>query len=52
VTAWNVLLGVALVIWAFGWTGGKELVGGSYTDAKTKVAEQKAERAAKKQAKS
>jgi uncharacterized membrane protein YbhN (UPF0104 family) len=52
VTAWNVLLGVALVVWAFGWTGGKELVGGSYTDAKTKVAEQKAERAAKKQAKS
>jgi uncharacterized membrane protein YbhN (UPF0104 family) len=51
VTAWNVLLGVALVVWAFGWTGGKQLVGGSYTDAKTKVAEQKAERAAKKQAK-
>jgi uncharacterized membrane protein YbhN (UPF0104 family) len=52
VTAWNVLFGIALVVWAFGWTGGKELVGGSYADAKTKVAEQKAERAAKKQAKS
>ena len=52
VTAWNVLFGIAIVVWAFGWTGGKELVGGSYTDAKTKVSEQKAERAAKKRAQS
>ena len=34
VTAWNVLFGVALVVWAFGWSGGKELVGQSYADAK------------------
>jgi uncharacterized membrane protein YbhN (UPF0104 family) len=49
VTAWNVLFAVVVVVWAFGWSGGKELVGSSYEDAKVKVAEQKAQRAAKKQ---
>ena len=33
-----------LVVWAFGWTGGKVLVKGSYDEAKVKVAEQKAQR--------
>jgi uncharacterized membrane protein YbhN (UPF0104 family) len=51
VTAWNVVFAVAVVVWAFGWSGGKELVGTSYEDAKVKVAEQKAQRAAKKQEK-
>jgi uncharacterized membrane protein YbhN (UPF0104 family) len=51
VTAWNVGFAVAMVIWAFGWTGGKLLVEQSYEDAKVKVAEQKAQRAAKRQAK-
>jgi uncharacterized membrane protein YbhN (UPF0104 family) len=50
VTVWNVLFGVALVVWAFGWTGGRTLVEGSYADAKSKVAEQRSERAAKKEA--
>ena len=50
VTAWNVVLAVLLVVWAFGWTGGKTLVAGSYEEAKTKLAEQKAERAARKEA--
>ena len=50
VTAWNVVFGIALVVWAFGWTGGRILVESSYADAKTKVAEQRAERAAKKEA--
>jgi uncharacterized membrane protein YbhN (UPF0104 family) len=50
-TAWNVLVAVVLVILVFGWTGGKLLVGESYTDAKGKVAEQKAQRAAKREAK-
>ena len=49
VTAWNVVFAVAIVVWAFGWSGGKQLVGTSYEDAKVKVAEQKAQRAAKKQ---
>jgi hypothetical protein len=48
VTAWNIVFGVVLVVWAFGWTGGKVLVKGSYDEAKVKVAEQKAQREAKK----
>jgi uncharacterized membrane protein YbhN (UPF0104 family) len=48
VTAWNVVFALAVVVWAFGWSGGKQLVGSSYDDAKVKVAEQKAQRAAKK----
>ena len=51
VTAWNIGFAVVLVVWAFGWTGGKLLVSSSYADAKVKIAEQKQERAARKQAK-
>jgi hypothetical protein len=51
VTAWNVLFAVAVVVWAFGWTGGKTLVGQSYADAKEKAAEQKAQRATRREAK-
>jgi uncharacterized membrane protein YbhN (UPF0104 family) len=47
-TAWNVLVAVVLVVLVFGWTGGKLLVGQSYADAKTKVAEQKTQRAEKR----
>jgi hypothetical protein len=50
-TAWNVLLALVLVVSVFGWTGGKLLVSQSYVDAKDKVAEQKAQRAAKKEEK-
>jgi len=50
VTAWNVAFAVILVIWAFGWAGGKILVEQSYSDAKVKVAEQKAQRAEKRAA--
>ena len=45
ITAWNIAFAVVLVVWAFGWTGGKLLVEQSYTDAKAKVEEQKARRA-------
>ena len=51
VTAWNIAFAVALVVWAFGWAGGRELVEESYADAKVKVAEQKAQRAAAQAAK-
>jgi Lysylphosphatidylglycerol synthase TM region len=51
VTAWNVTFALVLVISVFGWTGGKVLVGGAYSDAKDKVAEQKEQRAAKREAK-
>jgi len=50
-TAWNVLVAIVLTVSIFGWTGGKQLVGASYTDAKVKVAEQKEQRAEKKAAK-
>jgi uncharacterized membrane protein YbhN (UPF0104 family) len=50
-TAWNVLFAVVIAVWVFGWTGGKTLVGQSYTDAKVKVADQKTQRAEKKAAK-
>ena len=50
-TAWNVLFALVLVVFVFGWSGGKVLVGASYTDAKAKVAEQKEQRAEKKAAK-
>jgi Lysylphosphatidylglycerol synthase TM region len=50
-TAWNVLVAVILVVLVFGWTGGKLLVAQSYVDAKVKVEEQKAERAARKEQK-
>lgn len=50
-TAWNVLVALVLVVAVFGWSGGKLLVGQSYGDAKVKVAEQKAQRAEKKEAK-
>jgi uncharacterized membrane protein YbhN (UPF0104 family) len=51
VTAWNIAFALVLVVWAFGWTGGKLLVEQSYTDAKIKVEEQKAQRARTKAAK-
>jgi uncharacterized membrane protein YbhN (UPF0104 family) len=50
-TAWNILLAVVLVVWVFGWSGGKTLIEESYAGAKEKVAEQKEQRAAKREAK-
>jgi uncharacterized membrane protein YbhN (UPF0104 family) len=50
-TAWNVLFALVLVVCIFGWTGGKSLVLTSYEGAKEKAAEQKDQRAAKKEAK-
>jgi uncharacterized membrane protein YbhN (UPF0104 family) len=50
-TAWNILFGIAMVVWAFGWAGGKQLVGASYEEAKQRAAEQKAARDARKEAK-
>ena len=44
VTAWNIAFAVVVVLWAFGWAGGRMLVEQSYADAKVKVAEQKAQR--------
>jgi len=50
-TTWNIIFAIIVVVWAFGWSGGKELVGESYAQAKQKAAEQNAARKARKQAK-
>jgi hypothetical protein len=50
-TAFNTVFAIVVVVWAFGWTGGKALVGDSYSEAKVKMAEQKEARAEKKVAK-
>jgi uncharacterized membrane protein YbhN (UPF0104 family) len=50
-TTWNIILAIVLVVWAFGWSGGKQLVGQSYEEAKQKAAEQQAARKARKEAK-
>jgi hypothetical protein len=50
-TAWNILFAIAMLVWAFGWSGGKLLVGQSYEAAKVKAAEQQAARKARKEAK-
>jgi uncharacterized membrane protein YbhN (UPF0104 family) len=49
-TAWNIIFGLIMLVWAFGWSGGTQLVGESYKGAKEKAAEQRAARAAKKAA--
>jgi len=48
VTAWNVIFATVLVIAVFGWTGGKQLVGGAYVDAKQRAADMKEARKRKK----
>jgi uncharacterized membrane protein YbhN (UPF0104 family) len=50
-TAWNILFAMIVLVFAFGWTGGKALLGSSYSEAKEKAAEQKAAREERKRAK-
>ncbi|HEX4526436.1 MAG TPA: lysylphosphatidylglycerol synthase transmembrane domain-containing protein [Gaiellaceae bacterium] len=50
-TAWNLLLAIVLMVWAFGWSGGRQLVEQSYGQAKEEEAKRKAARQAKKEAK-
>ncbi len=49
-TAWNQIVAIVLVCWIFGWSGGKQLVGASYTDAREKTTEMKEERKQKRAA--
>jgi uncharacterized membrane protein YbhN (UPF0104 family) len=51
-TAWNILFALVLMIWAWGWSGGKQLVSDSYADAKRRQAEEQEKRRAKKAARS
>jgi hypothetical protein len=48
ISAWDVLFAIVLVSWAFGWSGGKQLVESSYAEAKVKSSEVKASRKARK----
>jgi uncharacterized membrane protein YbhN (UPF0104 family) len=50
-TTYNQILAIVLLVWAFGWSGGKLLVRSSYSQAREKVEEQKAARSEKKAAK-
>jgi uncharacterized membrane protein YbhN (UPF0104 family) len=51
-TAWSILFGLILMIWAWGWGGGKKLVSDSYAEAKRRQAEEQEKRRAKKAARS
>jgi uncharacterized membrane protein YbhN (UPF0104 family) len=50
-TAWNIIFAMVMLVFAFGWSGGRTLVTESYEGAKEKAAEQKAAREARKRAK-
>jgi len=47
-TVWAIVLAILLLIRAFGWSGGKQLVTSSYTQAREKAAEESAARKAKR----
>jgi uncharacterized membrane protein YbhN (UPF0104 family) len=49
-TAWSIALAILLLVRAFGWSGGKQLLGQSYTQAKEKAAEETAGRRARREA--
>jgi uncharacterized membrane protein YbhN (UPF0104 family) len=46
-TAWTLLMAIVLMIWVFGWGGGKTLIQKSYEEAEARAEEQKAKNAAK-----
>ncbi len=50
-TAWSIILAIALLVRAFGWSGGKTLVQQSYSEARVKSSEQAAARKSRRQAK-
>jgi uncharacterized membrane protein YbhN (UPF0104 family) len=49
-TAWSIALAIILLVRAFGWSGGRELLGQSYAQAKQKAAEETEERRARREA--
>jgi uncharacterized membrane protein YbhN (UPF0104 family) len=50
-TAWNLVLAIVLMAWAFGLSGGKQLVGQAYSGAKEKQAERSEAHRQQKEAK-
>ena len=49
-TAWNQVFAIVMLVWAFGWSGGTQLVRTSYVDAKAAAAEQSEARKVRKAA--
>jgi uncharacterized membrane protein YbhN (UPF0104 family) len=47
-TAWNMVFAIVVVVWAWGWTGGRQLVSDSYRDAKKMEADQREKRKERK----
>jgi uncharacterized membrane protein YbhN (UPF0104 family) len=43
-TAWNILVAIVLLVWAFGWSGGRSLLETSYAEAKQKAGAQRVAR--------
>jgi uncharacterized membrane protein YbhN (UPF0104 family) len=50
VSAWDIVFGIILVAWVFGWSGGKDLVKQSYAAAEVKERELKEQRQARRAA--
>jgi uncharacterized membrane protein YbhN (UPF0104 family) len=50
-TGWNQIVAIVLVLWIFGWQGGRQLVTQSYVDAKEKTEETKEEHKRKREEK-
>ncbi len=48
-TAWNIVFAIVLMVWAWGWTGGKQLVQDSLDDARRRQAEEKDKRRARRE---
>jgi len=48
ISAWDILFGIAIVAWVFGWSGGKQLVRQSYETAEVKRDELKEQRASRR----
>jgi hypothetical protein len=44
ISAWDVLFAIILVSWAFGWSGGKQLLESSYGEAKERSREMRHKR--------
>ena len=49
-TAWSFIFAGVLMVWAWGWSGGKQLVSDSYAEAKRRQQEEADKRRAKKEA--
>lgn len=49
-TAWSIIFALILMVWAWGWSGGKRIVSDSYDEAKRRQAEEQEKRRARKEA--